>query len=49
MGLPVTAAYIILAILTAPALAGILADSIIIDQLVAGHRRSGQIGVLHAG
>jgi TRAP transporter 4TM/12TM fusion protein len=36
MGLPVTAAYIILAILTAPALAGILADSIIIDQLVAG-------------
>lgn len=36
MGLPVTAAYIILAILTAPALAGILADSIIIDQLVQG-------------
>lgn len=36
MGLPVTAAYIILAILTAPALAGILADSIIIDQLMQG-------------
>lgn len=36
MGLPVTAAYIILAILTAPALAGILADTIIIDQLVQG-------------
>ena len=36
MGLPVTAAYIILAILTAPALAGILADTIIVDQLVAG-------------
>lgn len=36
MGLPVTAAYIILAILTAPALAGILADSLIIDQLVQG-------------
>ena len=36
MGLPVTAAYIILAILTAPALAGILADGIIVDQLVAG-------------
>ncbi len=36
MGLPVTAAYIILAILTAPALAGILADTIIIDQLVTG-------------
>ncbi|MEM1318530.1 MAG: TRAP transporter fused permease subunit, partial [Pseudomonadota bacterium] len=36
MGLPVTAAYIILAILTAPALAGILADNIIVEQLVAG-------------
>lgn len=36
MGLPVTAAYIILAILTAPALAGILADSIIIEQLIEG-------------
>jgi TRAP transporter 4TM/12TM fusion protein len=36
MGLPVTAAYIILAILTAPALAGILADSIIIEALVQG-------------
>lgn len=36
MGLPVTAAYIILASLTAPALAGILSDSIIVDQLVVG-------------
>lgn len=36
MGLPVTAAYIILAILTAPALAGILADTIIIEQLMTG-------------
>lgn len=36
MGLPVTAAYLILAILTAPALAGILADTIIIEQLMAG-------------
>ncbi len=36
MGLPVTAAYIILAILTAPALAGIMADSIVVDALVAG-------------
>lgn len=36
MGLPVTAAYIILAILTAPALAGILADTIIVEQLIAG-------------
>lgn len=36
MGLPVTAAYIILAILTAPALAGIMSDSLIAEQLVAG-------------
>ena len=36
MGLPVTAAYIILAILTAPALAGILADGVIIDALMQG-------------
>ncbi len=36
MGLPVTAAYIILAILTAPALAGILSDGIIVEQLIAG-------------
>ena len=36
MGLPVTAAYIILAILSAPALAGILADGIIVEKLMAG-------------
>jgi TRAP transporter 4TM/12TM fusion protein len=36
MGLPVTAAYIILAILTAPALAGIMADGLIVDQLTQG-------------
>ena len=36
MGLPVTAAYIVLAILSAPALAGMLADGMIVDQLVAG-------------
>lgn len=36
MGLPVTAAYIILAILTAPALAGIMSDTLIVDQLVSG-------------
>ena len=36
MGLPVTAAYIILAILTAPALAGLMADTVIVDQLMAG-------------
>lgn len=36
MGLPVTAAYIILAILTAPALAGIMSDTLIVDLLVDG-------------
>lgn len=36
MGLPVTAAYIIIAILTAPALAGIMADSIVVEQLMQG-------------
>ncbi|MBV1867045.1 MAG: TRAP transporter fused permease subunit [Marinosulfonomonas sp.] len=36
MGLPVTAAYIILAILTAPALAGLMADGLIVEQLITG-------------
>ena len=36
MGLPVTAAYIVLSILSAPALAGMLADSVIVEQLVTG-------------
>lgn len=36
MGLPVTAAYIVLSILSAPALAGMLADGVILQQLVAG-------------
>lgn len=36
MGLPVTAAYIIIAILTAPALAGIMADEIVVQQLMEG-------------
>lgn len=36
MGLPVTAAYIVLSILSAPALAGMLADGLIVEQLVAG-------------
>lgn len=36
MGLPVTAAYIVLSILSAPALAGMLADAVIVQQLVAG-------------
>ncbi len=36
MGLPVTAAYIVLSILSAPALAGMLADGLIVQQLVTG-------------
>lgn len=36
MGLPVTAAYIVLATLSAPALAGMIADRAVIDALVAG-------------
>ncbi len=36
MGLPVTAAYIVLSILSAPALAGMLADGMIVQQLVSG-------------
>jgi len=36
MGLPVTAAYIVLSILSAPALAGMLADNLIVEQLVQG-------------
>ncbi len=36
MGLPVTAAYIVLSILSAPALAGMLADGVILQQLVSG-------------
>ncbi|RYH01701.1 TRAP transporter fused permease subunit [Salipiger sp. IMCC34102] len=37
MGLPVTAAYIVLATLSAPALAGMIADRFVIDALVAGN------------
>ena len=36
MGLPVTAAYIVLSILSAPALAGMLADGLIVQQIAAG-------------
>lgn len=36
MGLPVTAAYIVLATLSAPALAGMIADQFVIAQLAAG-------------
>lgn len=36
MGLPVTAAYIVLATLSAPALAGMIADQVVIAQVAAG-------------
>lgn len=36
MGLPVTAAYIVLSILSAPALAGMLADGIVVQKLAEG-------------
>ncbi|MEM8787264.1 MAG: TRAP transporter fused permease subunit [Pseudomonadota bacterium] len=36
MGLPVTAAYIVLATLSAPALAGMIADRFVVDALTAG-------------
>ena len=36
MGLPVTAAYIVLATLSAPALAGMIADRVVVDLLVEG-------------
>ncbi|MDJ1009524.1 MAG: TRAP transporter fused permease subunit [Paracoccaceae bacterium] len=36
MGLPVTAAYIVLATLSAPALAGMMADRIVVDLVAAG-------------
>jgi len=45
MGLPVTAAYIIIAILTAPALAGIMSDSLIVDQLIAGIADPGKAAI----
>ncbi|WP_108814624.1 TRAP transporter permease [Loktanella sp. Alg231-35] len=37
MGLPVTAAYIVLATLSAPALAGMIADRFVIDALASGN------------
>lgn len=46
MGLPVTAAYIILAILLAPALGGLLADSHVIDALVKGVTDPAAIGIV---
>jgi len=45
MGLPVTAAYIVLSILAAPALAGMLADAVIVEQLVTGLTDPGAIAM----
>ena len=45
MGLPVTAAYIVLSILSAPALAGLLADGIMVDMLAAGLSDPAQVAM----
>ncbi|HRY06884.1 MAG TPA: TRAP transporter fused permease subunit [Hyphomicrobiaceae bacterium] len=46
MGLPVTAAYIILAILLAPALGGLLADNHVIDALTKGVSDPAVVGIV---
>ena len=46
MGLPVTAAYIVLATLSAPALSGLMADRFIIDALVEGTTSEGARALL---
>jgi len=46
MGLPVTAAYIILAILLAPALGGLLADGHVIQALAAGVSDPTAVGII---
>jgi TRAP-type uncharacterized transport system fused permease subunit len=49
MGLPVTAAYIVLATLSAPALAGMISDQFVIQQLAAGTLGEGAKAVLMLG
>ncbi|QMU58498.1 MAG: TRAP transporter fused permease subunit [Boseongicola sp.] len=49
MGLPVTAAYIVLATLSAPAIAGMIADRVVIDLLAAGALNDGAKAVLMLG
>lgn len=49
MGLPVTAAYIVLATLSAPALAGMISDQFVIQQLAAGSLGEGGKAVLMLG
>ena len=49
MGLPVTAAYIVLATLSAPALAGMIADRVVIDAVAAGTLSDAAKAVLMLG
>ncbi|WP_342071551.1 TRAP transporter permease [Yoonia algicola] len=49
MGLPVTAAYIVLATLSAPALAGMIADRFVIDAMAAGTMGDAANAVLMLG
>ena len=49
MGLPVTAAYIVLATLSAPALAGMIADRFVIDAMAAGQLSDSARAILMLG
>ncbi len=49
MGLPVTAAYIVLATLSAPALAGMISDAFVIGQLAAGTLNDQAMAILMFG
>ncbi len=49
MGLPVTAAYIVIATLSAPAVAGMISDRVVIEALVDGSLNEGAKAVLMLG
>lgn len=49
MGLPVTAAYIVLATLSAPALSGMIADRFVVDALASGMLNESAMAVLMLG
>ncbi len=49
MGLPVTAAYIVLATLSAPAVAGMISDRVVIDVLASGALNDGARAILMLG
>ncbi|RED13895.1 TRAP transporter permease [Pontivivens insulae] len=49
MGLPVTAAYIVLATLSAPAIAGMIADNFVIAQMTAGNLDASAKAILMFG